>query len=74
MGSLTGLPIRMLAEVPPANGGIDFSAISASMESAFQNIAVQCLDIAGMIAPIGLSIFAVVFLWTQGKKYFKNLT
>lgn len=68
MGSLTGLPIRMLAEVPPAMTGV-----ADSMKTAFSGMATEMIAIIGGIAPIALSIFACVFLWKKGKQFFQSM-
>lgn len=44
------------------------------MSTTFQKIVTDTVSMLGAIAPIAVSIFAIFFLWNQGKKFFKSMS
>lgn len=47
--------------------------IATSITSGLTNTANQFIEIVMAIAPIGLTMFAAVFCWKKGMKFFKQM-
>ena len=63
--------IYTLSSSAPAT---DYSAITNGLGTAFQNLVTNTVSMAGVVLPIGISVFGIFMLIGFGKKLFSKIT
>lgn len=72
--ALTAMTIGLGATPVFATDGVTKAPdIATSITSGLTNTANQFIEIVMAIAPIGLTMFAAVFCWKKGMKFFKSM-
>lgn len=59
------------ADETVANG---MDGIVDSMTSTFSSVSSVCMSAVAAIAPVGVTIFGLMFVWKKGIQFFKKLT
>lgn len=50
------------------------TGVTATISTSFQSVVTETLSMIAAIAPIGITIFAAMFVWNYAKKAFKTIT
>ena len=67
--SVMAVPMMALAEDTGTGANV-----SASVTSAMQTIVSDTITSITAIAPIAITVFSCMFVWSYGKKFFKKIT
>lgn len=66
------MPIMTMAE--EVTGTVDITAIKDALTAGLGNAATQTVEVMGLIAPYGITIFVAILAVKYAKKFFQKIS